>query len=383
MNNKKIAYALSALLIILSLTACNGKGDLENPNIELGEIKTPEVTEDKPIEPDKVVKLDPASIKVNADKKDEDKLHGGGWLINDSGRIKNLVFETEGKVTDFITGKTMLMYKTEDNQIYSYDLREGGHRLIASDEEIYTPYKFGASGTTVLSINFDKDNYKVLSGSNVYTIEKSNRDLIMSDNQYAYMFKNGKFERYNLKEKSYEEINVMINGKKADVKNMYDRFDSDLIEVFTGNTIYLINPEIISNGKVELTDKNKIEIDDIKEIFKDNSVNGSNQFVYLSTDGQIKTYNRYTKSISLEMPDIITSRLENNPQAFVIEGAAGANMIYFTDLYKAYRYEPGKEVLFEVDIKPLSRLQSMETYVLNLDDTTGTIVYTLAMSVSP
>lgn len=350
------------LVLVLALTACGKTAD----DLELGDIKVPK--EEEIVKPGNDIEAPNIEVTVNSSPKDENQNIGSLWIVNDGGAVKGVGSGIKQAALNLVGAGTKILYKTTDNEIRVHDIIQGSNASVITDEDSLEPYKLGAQGTYILGNEYNNVNYKVISGTNVYKLNNINKDLIMSTKNHAYLFDGSSLYRYDLKNKEETKIKVMLNGSEAKLKGVYDRYDSNLLEFFIGDVLYVANPSHIEDGVLEIKDNNATLANDIAKIFKSSETNGAVSFVYLSTDGSIKVYSKFEENITAKLPNIISGRLEDNVEAFYVAGAGYDDyMIYFTDQYTTYRYYSRTDQLFKLNVPPMTRLYNLGTSVYILD----------------
>lgn len=351
--NKKIKLGLMLLLSASSLVACNKK--VEVP--ELGEIKVPK-SENK--EPDIVEEKVQKELSIDASMKNQEQEIYTIGTFNDGGLIDGDDFASimNENIEKFVSANQFILQKSTDGNIYFDDITKLNTVTVEENETDYEPFKLGTKGVYVLSINGDKSFYKVITSGNKYEIN-SDKELILADSKNAYLFDDGKFYIHKLGSDEDTEVKVTVDGDPVNIKDMYDRFDNDTLMFHVGNTVYLARLTDISMDGVALSSSRTIKADDVKEIIRDNKRNDNGRFLYRSTNGKLKVYDKFQNKVTIELPDIIASSDITPLDASVYYGdkEKGDYIIYFTDFYKTYRYVAGDSQLFRVKQEPMSRFE--------------------------
>lgn len=351
--NKKLKLGLMLLLSASSLVACHK--EVETP--ELGEIKVPK-SENK--EPDVVEKKEYKELSIDASMKNQEQDIFTIGTFNDGGLIEddNFVFIMNENIENFVSAGRYILQKSTDGNIYFDDIAKLNTITVEENETEYEPFKLGTKGVYVLSINGDKSFYKVITSDGKYEIN-SDKELILADKENAYLFDDGKFYIHQLGSDEDTEVEVTVDGDPVNIKAMYDRFDNDTLMFHVGTTVYLARLSDISMEGVALSSSRTIKANDVEEIIRDNKRNDIGTFLYRTTNGKLKVYDKFQNKSTIELPNVIASSDITARDASVYYGdkEKGDYIIYFTDFYKTYRYVAGDSQLFKVKQEPMSRLE--------------------------
>ena len=358
MKNKR---KLLILFSIAALVSC--KKEEEQP--KLGEIQTPTGIEgEEKMNVKEEFSLE--DITVNSSMENKEKTFFNIGAYNDGGVIKmeDYMMGDNENITEFIASGESLLYKDTDNNIFYEDALKGEHRIISEKDIDYSPFKFGTEGVFILSVNGDKSHYKVVTPSGAYEVNKE-KDMILADDTYAYMFKDGKFYRVTLATGEEKEIKVKVDGKEETIKNMYDRFDNKNLVFHIGSTAYLLRTVDVNEDGINLSKDKTVKANDIEKILRDNKRNDNGCFVYEATDGKLKVYDKYANAVTVTLPNVLKDKEIPVLDTSVVFGEEGEDeyAIYFTDYHRTYRYMAKSKELVEVKQEPMSRL---EEYAENL-----------------
>lgn len=348
----KTKTGLFILAATIGMVGCHKK----EPEPELGEIKVVENNDDKIKKViDEVAKT---SISVDAGMQDKEVPFYNFGTFNDGGFIDyelSAGFANEN-VKSLVTTPGLIMHKDLDNNIYVDDMNDFNTLTISKEDEIYEPYKFGVPGVYVMSMHGASSNYKVYTNGETYEIE-TDKDLILADEENAYLLDDGKLYRYNYDSGIENEMEVTLKGAPVKIKAALDRFKNKTIMLHINNDGYLVRLRDISGNTLEIQPASKIKVDDIEKILRNNARNDCNKFLYKSTDGKLKVYDKVANKVTIELPDITVNLDIDILDSSVYYGDInkGEYVIFFTDGYKTYRYVSKSSVIYRVSQQPLEK----------------------------
>lgn len=352
MKNKNKA-GLLLLAATLGMVACNKK----EPEPELGEIKVVE-NENNGIKKvvDEVAKT---SMSVDTAMKDEKVPFYNSGTFNDGGFIDfdlSPGFLNEN-IKSLVTTPGIVMHKDLENNIYVDNMTDFNTITIAKNDDIYEPYKFGTPGVYVMSMNGAAANYKVYANGKTYEV-KSDNELILADEENAYLLGGDKLYRYNYDSGIENEIEVTLKGAPVKIKAALDRYDNKTIMLHVNNDGYLVRLSDIQGNTLELQANSKVKVDDIEKILRGNFRNDCGRFLYKSTDGKLKVYDKMANKVTIELPDVTENLGIDVIDSSVYYGDIdkGEYVIFFTDGYKTYRYVSNSSTIYRVSQEPLETL---------------------------
>ena len=360
---KKKLIALSVFSCV-AMVGCNKQP--KEP--ELGKIEIKE--ENKKETPD-IVDNKTMELPVNSSIENKEKPFFDSGTINDGGYIEGdefLYIENEN-IESYISSELSMLYKKNNGEVYALDLMTMKNTKVSDNEDAYKPYKIGSDNTYVLSINGDSANYRVITPNGKIDIN-TDKELIMADAKNAYLFDEGSLYRYSFETLTESKMTVTLNGSEVVIKDAFDRYDNDSMVLHVGSEAYIVRLVDAQNDDLALQPASKVQADDIEKIIRDNRRNDSGKFLYRSTDGNLKVYDKNLNKVRIELPDITKDSGITAKDSCVFYGGDESDdyIIYFTDYYKTFRYTSGDKELVEVKQEPTERFQDYYSGLTTLKD---------------